>query len=242
MMKKELIIFAGGIVVGASAMMVYRPASDKPTDSAPPEAFHRPAVPVASEKPANPAHEESVPAQNRKSVPLSLKPVSSNADPSPVPISDGPRPDDLYVQAIPLQYLPHRLQDALRVYPTLGDKDKRGRLADDVADMAGAGASKPEVAQALGTMFHEETGVELKTDLLDKLSDLEDPAAFRQIVQGLDPKQPDEVRVAAISALEDLGDPQAIPVLQQLLSDSDQDVREAAQDALEQLTPPSTAQ
>ena len=123
------------------------------------------------------------------------------------------------------------------MYATLDDKDKRSTLADNVANMVDSGTSKPEVAQALGTMFREETSVELRTDLLSKLADLEDPAAFDQIVQGLNPNQPDEVRAAAVSALEDLGDHRALPILQQLLSDGDLGIREAAQDALQTLTP-----
>jgi hypothetical protein len=54
-------------------------------------------------------------------------------------------------------------------------------------------------------------------------------------VQAIDQRQPDEVRVAAIEALDSLGDKRAIPVLQPLLADRDGDVRDAAQTATDSL-------
>jgi HEAT repeat protein len=84
-------------------------------------------------------------------------------------------------------------------------------------------------------MFRDENSVEVKTDILDELGDLGDPSAFDQIVQGLDQHQPDEVRTDAIQALDTLGDKRAIPLLQPLLADRDEDVRDAAQTATDSL-------
>ena len=87
-------------------------------------------------------------------------------------------------------------------------------------------------------MLREETSVEVKTDILNELGDLEDPAAFSEIVWALDKGQPQEIRKAAIEALDTLGDQRAAPMLQQLLSDRDAEIREAAQDALDSLSNP----
>jgi HEAT repeat protein len=84
-------------------------------------------------------------------------------------------------------------------------------------------------------MFRDENRVEVKTDILDELGDLDDPSALDQIVAALDSKQPDEVRTAAIEALDSLGDKRAIAMLQPLLTDRDGDIRDAAQTAIDSL-------
>ena len=45
-----------------------------------------------------------------------------------------------------------------------------------------------------------------------------------------DPNQPQELRKAAISVLGDYNDSWAVPTLQQLLSDGDAEIRQAAQE------------
>jgi HEAT repeat protein len=134
-----------------------------------------------------------------------------------------------------VQNLDSRLQEALRNFHTTGDKTDRSTMASDVAKLADAGVPKPQIASTLGYMFRDENSVEVKTDILDELGDLDDPAAFDQIVQGLDQHQPDEVRTAAIQALDSLGDKRAIPLLQPLLADRDEDIRDAAQSATDSL-------
>jgi hypothetical protein len=136
---------------------------------------------------------------------------------------------------LPIQNLDSRLQDALRNFHTAPDKVGRSLMASDVVKLADAGVSKQQIASALGYMFRDENSVEVKTDILDELGDLDDPSAFNQIVQGLDQHQPDEVRTEAIQALDTLGDKRAIPVLQPLLTDRDDDVRDAAQTATDSL-------
>jgi hypothetical protein len=135
----------------------------------------------------------------------------------------------------PVQNLDSRLQDALRNFHTASDRIARSTMATDMAKLADAGVPKQQVASALGYMFRDENSVQVKSDILDELSDLDDPSAFDQVVQGLDPHQPDEVRTAAIQALDSLGDKRAIPLLQPLLADRDGDVRDAAQTATDSL-------
>lgn len=135
----------------------------------------------------------------------------------------------------PVQNLDSRLQEALRNFHTTADKTDRTTMASDVAKLADAGIPKQQVASTLGYMFRDENSVEVKTDILDELGNLDDPSAFDQIVRGLDRRQPDEVRSEAIDALDSLGDKRAIAVLQPLLADRDEDIRDAAQSAIDSL-------
>lgn len=59
--------------------------------------------------------------------------------------------------------------------------------------------------------------------------------AFEPLVALLDPRYPPSLRELAISTLEDLEDKRAIPYLQRLLADPDENVRTAAQGAIEWL-------
>jgi hypothetical protein len=136
---------------------------------------------------------------------------------------------------IPVQNLDSRLQDMLRNFHAAGDRVQRSAMATEMAKLADAGVPKPQIASGLGYLFRDETSVEVKTDILNELSNLEDPSAYDQIVAGLDRHQPDEVHTAAIEALDYLGDKRAIPFIQSFLTDRDEDVRDAAQSTIDSL-------
>jgi HEAT repeats len=136
---------------------------------------------------------------------------------------------------IPMQNLDSRLQDILHSFHTTGDRDQRSAMATEMAKLADAGVPKPQIASALGALFRDETSVEVKTDILNELGNLEDLSAYDQIVAGLDRHQPDEVHSAAIEELGFLGDKRAIPLIQPFLTDRDEGVREAAQSAIDSL-------
>jgi HEAT repeats len=136
---------------------------------------------------------------------------------------------------IPVQNLDSRLQDMLRNFRTTGDRDQRSAMAGEMAKLADVGVPKPQIASALGYLFRGENSVEVKTDILNELGNLEDPSAYNQIVAGLDQRQPDEVHTAAIEELDSLGDKRAIPLIQPFLTDRDEDVRDAAQSAIDSL-------
>lgn len=165
--------------------------------------------------------------------------ASATDDVQQVPAADQAQASPLATSPVlgdlPIQNLDSRLQDALRNFHATPDKIDRSTVARDVAKLADSGVPKQQVASALGYMFRDENSVDVKTDILDELGDLDDPSAFDQIVQGLDQHQPDEVRTEAIQALDTLGDKRAIPLLQPLLADRDQDVRDAAQSATDSL-------
>ncbi len=149
--------------------------------------------------------------------------------------ADSPTQAEALASDIAVQNLDSRLQDLLRNFHTTGNRAQRSDMATEMGKLADAGVPKPQIASALGYLFRDENSTEVKTDILNELGDLEDPSAYDQIVQGLDQRQPDEVRVAAIEALDSLGDKRALPILQPLLTDRDEDVRDAAQSATDSL-------
>jgi HEAT repeat protein len=162
--------------------------------------------------------------------------VGDNSNAVEQQISTGsPTEAEASASDIAVQNLDSRLQDMLRNFHTTGDRVQRSAMATEMGKLADAGVPKPQIASALGYLFRDENSVEVKTDILNELGDMEDPSAYDQIVQGLDQRQPDEVRVAAIEALDSLGDKRALPILQPLLTDRDEDVRDAAQSAIDSL-------
>jgi hypothetical protein len=136
---------------------------------------------------------------------------------------------------IPVQSMDSRLQDMLHNFHTTGDRGQRSAMATEMRKLADEGVPKPQVASALGDLFRDENSTDVKTDILNELGNLEDPSAYNQIVGGLDQHQPDEVHTAAIEELDSLGDKRAIPLIQPFLTDRDEDVRNAAQSAIDSL-------
>jgi hypothetical protein len=136
---------------------------------------------------------------------------------------------------IAAQNLDSRLQDKLRNFHTTGDRTQRSAIATEMRKLADAGVPKPQIASALGDLFRDENSAEVKADILNELGNLEDPSAYNQIVAGLDQHQPDEVHAAALEELDALGDKRAIPLIQPFLTDRDEDVRNAAQSAVDSL-------
>jgi uncharacterized protein (UPF0147 family) len=71
--------------------------------------------------------------------------------------------------------------------------------------------------------------------VLSEIATSRHPQAFATLITALDPRWPANIREAAIVAFEDLEDKRAIPVLEKLLNDPNEDVRVAAQDAIDLL-------
>jgi HEAT repeat protein len=102
----------------------------------------------------------------------------------------------------------------------------------DIADAPG-----PDAVRALTRLFQVETDPDLKVDLLDSLLGIEGlvEEKLKMLTLGAEKGLPTEVRQSAIDGLIDLDDPRVIPVLNGLLNDPDEEVREGAKDALEML-------
>src|ERR1017187_1602217 len=222
-MRRSLIIFACGFTAGLIAVWglgVVRGIPGSRTSDSPAEtAQSHPSLPSPPERPLRSELPTNAPVPADQGPPeLSLQANATN-------VTD-------VAQTIIIQHLHPKLQAALKQYTTLDDKDDRSGLADDVANLVDDDVPVREVVEALGVMFHQERSVEVRINILNNLLNLDDPSSYQLIVQGADPNQPQEVRKAAISVLGDYGDSWAVPTLQQLLSDGDAEIRQAAQEAL----------
>jgi hypothetical protein len=160
---------------------------------------------------------------------------NSNVVEQPISAGNPTQAEAPLASDIPVQNLDSRLQDILRNSHTTGDRIQRSVMANEMAKLTDAGVPKPQIASGLGYLFRDESSVEVKTDILNELGNLEDPSAYNQIVAGLGQHQPDEVHTAAIEELGFSGDKRAIPLIQPFLTDRDEDVRNAAQSATDSL-------
>ncbi len=95
----------------------------------------------------------------------------------------------------------------------------------------------PATIDALGRLFLNERDTELKVELVNSLMDIdgENDKKLTILSGAIRPNQPKDVRLEAIDALADTEDKRAIQVLQGLSNDPDEEIREAAQDSIEQL-------
>jgi HEAT repeat protein len=89
----------------------------------------------------------------------------------------------------------------------------------------------------LGRLFHKEKDNELKSEILDSLFDIDglDDRKAALLAAGVSADQPQEVRETAIDGLTDLEPKNSLPILQSLLSDQSEDIRDLAKDAIEQV-------
>jgi uncharacterized protein (UPF0147 family) len=131
----------------------------------------------------------------------------------------------------------NQLLVAVAQYPSVPG-EARTDIEEHLAELALKGVDKADIARALGSMFAVEKSAKIKNSILDELYALGGPFVFQQATIGVLPTQPLEVRDEAISILEELGDRRAIPTLQPLLTDRDENIREAARDAIKSLNNP----
>jgi hypothetical protein len=98
-------------------------------------------------------------------------------------------------------------------------------------------AGTPQAIASLGRLFHMERDNDLKTEILDSLFDIDgqDERKAALFAAGAGADQPKEVRQSAIDGLEDIEPKYALPILQALVGDPDEDIRDAAKDAIEML-------
>lgn len=95
----------------------------------------------------------------------------------------------------------------------------------------------PESITALGRIFQQEKDPDLKTEVLDSLFDIDgqDDRKVAILTAAAGADQPKDVRESAIDALGDIEPKFAVPILQSLTNDSDEEIRDAAKDQIEQL-------
>jgi len=233
-MKKILALAAGGIILAGGLVVLYMAAEGRFWNNPSPEAS-LPSAPAPSAPPAS-SGAPSATGPESDAQPAAGSVAADTGAPA-TNASENQPPVNPMAQLIPDQFLPAKLQDALRQYPSLSDRDDRASLVMDVLGMTDNGATKQQVTQVLGTMFHQEPTADLKLDLLDDLIMVGDDGAIPAFVEAIDPNQPKEVRTKGILALENVGDSQAVPYIQELLADPDPDIRQTAQEAMDRLNP-----
>ena len=226
-MRRGLTIFAGGFVAGAIVVWAFTGFRGNSSS-------RRPDVPAEPER-LSPSLVPQPERAKQGELPVNT-PAPVDQGPPALPLQANASNVTDTAQTILIQHLHPRLQAALKQYPALDNTEGRTTLADDVANLVDDDVPIREVVDALGVMFHQERSTEVKIDILNDLLNLDDPSSYQLIVQGADPNQPQEVRKAAVSVLEDYDDTWAVPTLQQLVSDGDPEIRQAAQEALGQKT------
>ena len=94
-----------------------------------------------------------------------------------------------------------------------------------------------DVVNALAHLFLSEKDQELKIDMVHSLNDLDgqNDKKLAILSTALRADQPKEVRLEAIDGMGDAQDKRGIQVLQGFLNDPDEDVKQSAQDTIEQL-------
>jgi hypothetical protein len=133
--------------------------------------------------------------------------------------------NDLPTEAKPLPVLE-------KDYAAATNRDTRLDILMDIAEMPG-----PDSIKALTRLFEAEMDTDLKVDLLDSLLGIEGFKEEKLIMLTMGARQglPTEVRQSAIDGLIDLDDQRVIPVLNGLLNDPNEEIREGAKDALEMI-------
>jgi len=117
-------------------------------------------------------------------------------------------------------------------YLTNPDFTERVQVIFQLSDLGSA-----ESLVVLGRVFHKEQDPDLRIQILNSLFDIEgqDDKKAVLLAAGAATNQPKEVRDAAIDALGDLEAKRALPILQAMLDDADEDIREHAKDTIEQI-------
>jgi len=119
-----------------------------------------------------------------------------------------------------------------KTYLANPDFTERVQVIFQLSDLGSADA-----LATLGRLFQKEQDPDLRVQVLNSLFDIEghDDKKAALLAAGVATNQPKDVRDAAIDALGDIEAKRAVPILQSLLSDADEDLREHAKDVIEQL-------
>jgi len=232
-----LVIFSKLRSDGDTPMLVNPPANSTPVEAQPkaaPPRANPPASQVAPRQADTISTQPSVPVvgdkqptvtQGRQTTATqSIRPGMTNSAVASilrVPID----PQEMPADAKPLPVLEKN-------YLVTTNRDDRLDIMMDIAENSSA-----ETVKALTRLFEAETDPDLKVDLIDSLLGIEGFKEEKLVMLAMGAKNgmPDDVRQSAIDGLIDLDDRRTIPILNGLLNDPNEMIREAAQDALEMI-------
>ena len=241
-MSRNTIILLVVLCAGVAGLIVFSKMRSSQEVAGVPPAAHEGAVhsdpaspgtpkapPVHANPMTSPPSAAVVPSTPPNTPPLvSVPRASGPPELRPAPVAtvqpDNPAPDTKPLPVLEKEYL------------ATTNTDTRLDLMMDIAEMPG-----PDAVKALTRLFEQEKDMDLKVDLLDSLLGIEGAKEEKLIMLTMGSRQglPAEVRQSAIDGLIDLDDQRVIPILNGLLNDPDQEVREGAQDALEMIQTPT---
>ena len=167
------------------------------------------------------------PAPVRQTEPA--KPASPVAKPMAAP---APKPAVAPSVQAPADELPQKPAALEAAYAANPDFSKRVEVIYKISDLG-----TPEAITSLGRLFQGEKDPDLKTEILDSLSDVDglDDRKVAILTTAAGADQPKDVRQSAIDGLGELEPKYALPILQSLVSDPDEEIQDAAKDQIEQL-------
>jgi hypothetical protein len=207
------------LVIGlASVVMIVTGCSKKEPETTPPPSAAEPTTAAKTESPS-PAESEPLPPVEVKPMP----PVKVPAIPTAVPsAAQEETPEQLAAQVAQFE----------TDYHNTPDFQKRVVIIYNLTSV-----ESPATIDAVTRLFLSEHDTELKVELVNSLMDIdgENDKKLTVLSGAIRPDQPKDVRLEAIDGLADTEDKRAIQLLQGLLGDSDEEIRESAQDAIEQL-------
>jgi len=175
-----------------------------------------PAKPVTGKKIEFPGPTNLVSAQTAVSVPD----AAATSAPAAAPQEDSPEETAAQVKQFETDY------------QNTPDFQKRVVIIYNLSSV-----DSPDTIDSIGRLFLNEKDKELKIELVNSLLDIDGQndkklAILSTAVRG---DQPKDVRLEGIDGMGDTEDKRAIQVLQGMLTDPDEDIREAAQDTIYQL-------
>ena len=206
-------------VIGmASVVLIAAGCSKKQSETTSPPP---PPEPTRAEK-----SEAPPPAQLTPPPSAAVKPTTSAKTPVPSPVVPPAAQEETPAQLVA------QVKQLESDYYNTPDFQKRVVIIYNLSSV-----ESPATIDAVSRLFFNEQDTELKVELVNSLTDIEGENDKKlTILSGaIRSDQPKDVRLEAIDALADTEDKRAIQVLQGLLNDSDEEIREAAQDAIEQL-------
>ena len=223
-------IFLIAALCGALAVLLFLPRAKKSGSDASAPASVASATDAATTPPA--PQTQAAPTTPASTPPPLITPPSSPRSnvPGVAPLRP-PLPATNMVGDVEIKPLPVLIND----YLATTNRDTRLYIIMDITETSSA-----ESVKALARLFDAEKDAELKVDLIDSLLSIDGfkDEKLALLTQGVRQGLPVEVRQSAIDGLIDLEDNRAIPLLNGLLNDPDQEIRESAQDALDLVQKP----
>lgn len=226
-MSRNLVILLVVLSAGVAGLIVFsklRPPLDSRLAGNQPGEAPVPPAPSGDRAGTTPATQtnQSIVTSRVATIPQPAGTIPLIQVPPSIPIATN---DDATLEMKPLPVLE-------KDYTATTNRDTRLDIMMDIAESPSA-----EAVKALTRLFEAETDPELKVDLIDSLLGIEGFKDEKLIMLTMGARQglPDDVRQSAIDGLIDLDDQRVISVLNGLLNDPNEEIRESAKDAIEML-------